>query len=293
MSERPESSVSNPLAEFLRASRARIRPDDVGLPDGGRRRRVPGLRREEVAQLANVSADYLARLEQGRVTTASPEVLDALADALGLDRDGREYLHSIAGPKQRPGSRTQTTSRVDPQTQRLLDSLYEVPAYVFGRRLDILAWNPLAAALFTDYGALPERHRNLLWLTFLDPGYRELNTDWARAAQECVAYLRMEARNYPSDQRLAELVGTLSVKDADFRTWWGGHLVTGATLRRKIYQHPLVGPLILDSQQFDVSGKSDQHLVVFTAEPDSSSHEALKLLAQWTNTPVAMGQSRM
>ncbi|MDG4808191.1 helix-turn-helix transcriptional regulator [Micromonospora sp. WMMD1120] len=279
--------MSNPLAEFLRASRARIRPDDVGLPGGGRRRRVPGLRREEVAQLANVSADYLARLEQGRVTTASPEVLDALADALGLDRDGREYLHSIAGPKQRPGSRTQTTSRVDPQTQRLLDSLYEVPAYVFGRRLDILAWNPLAAALFTDYGALPERHRNLVWLTFLDPGYRELNTDWARAAQECVAYLRMEARNYPSDQRLAELVGTLSVKDANFRTWWGGHLVTGATLRRKIYQHPLVGPLTLDSQQFDVSGKSDQHLVVFTAEPDSPSHEALKLLAQWANAPVA------
>ncbi|MDG4779508.1 helix-turn-helix transcriptional regulator [Micromonospora sp. WMMD961] len=287
MSKRPASSVSNPLAEFLRASRARIQPDDVGLPGGGRRRRVPGLRREEVAQLANVSADYLARLEQGRVTTASPEVLDALADALGLDRDGREYLHSIAGPKQRPGSRTQTTSRVDPQTQRLLDSLYEIPAYVFGRRLDILAWNPLAAALFTDYGALPERHRNLVWLTFLDPGYRELNTDWARAAQECVAYLRMEARNYPSDQRLAELVGTLCVKDADFRAWWGGHLVTGATLRRKIYQHPLVGPLALDSQQFDVSGKSDQHLVVFTAEPDSPSHEALKLLAQWANTPVA------
>lgn len=287
MSKRPESSVSNPLAEFLRASRARIRPDDVGLPDGGRRRRVPGLRREEVAQLANVSADYLARLEQGRVTSASPEVLDALADALGLDRDGREYLHSIAGPKQRPGSRTQTTSRVDPQTQRLLDSLYEVPAYVFGRRLDILAWNRLAAALFTDYGALPERHRNLIWLTFLDPGYRVLNADWARAAQECVAYLRMEARNYPSDQRLAELVGTLSVRDADFRTWWGGHLVTGAALRRKSYQHPLVGPLTLDSQQFDVSGKSDQHLVVFTAEPDSSSHEALKLLAQWANTPVA------
>ncbi|MEU7849294.1 helix-turn-helix transcriptional regulator [Micromonospora parva] len=287
MSKRPESSVSNPLAEFLRASRARIRPDDVGLPGGGRQRRVPGLRREEVAQLANVSADYLARLEQGRVTTASPEVLDALADALGLDRDGREYLHSIAGPKQRPGSRTQTTSRVDPQTQRLLDSLYEVPAYVFGRRLDILAWNPLAAALFTDYGALPERHRNLLWLTFLDSGYRELNTDWARAAQECVSYLRMEARNYPNDQRLAELVGTLSVKDADFRTWWGSQQVTGAALRRKIYQHPLVGPLTLDSQQFDVSGKSDQHLVVFTAEPDSPSHEALKLLAQWANTPVA------
>ncbi|MEU5959749.1 hypothetical protein ABZ777_00915 [Micromonospora parva] len=196
-------------------------------------------------------------------------------------------MHSIAGPKQRPGSRTQTTSRVDPQTQRLLDSLYEVPAYVFGRRLDILAWNPLAAALFTDYGALPERHRNLIWLTFLDPDYRVMNTDWARVAQECVAHLRMEARNYPSDQRLAELVGTLSVKDADFRTWWGSQQVTGAALRRKIYQHPLVGPLTLDSQQFDVSGKPDQHLVVFTAEPDSSSHEALKLLAQWANTPVA------
>ncbi|MEV6365658.1 helix-turn-helix transcriptional regulator [Micromonospora musae] len=287
MSKRPASSMSNPLAEFLRASRARIQPDDVGLPDRGRRRRVPGLRREEVAQLANVSADYLARLEQGRVTSASPEVLDALADALGLDRDGREYLHSIAGAKQRPGFRTQTTSRVDPQTQRLLDSLYEVPAYVFGRRLDILAWNPLAAALFTDYGALPERHRNLIWLTFLDPDYRVMNTDWARAAQECVAYLRMEARNYPSDQRLTELVGTLSVKDTDFRTWWGSQQVTGAALRRKIYQHPLVGPLTLDSQQFDVSGKSDQHLVVFTAEPDSPSHEALKLLAQWANTPVA------
>lgn len=275
---------STPLAQFLRASRARIRPQDIGVPDDGRQRRVPGLRREEVAQLANLSVDYLTRLEQGRVTSASPAILDALADALGLDPAGREYLHSIAEPGRRAPSRTET---VEPATYRLLDNLYEIPALVFGPRLDILAWNRLAAALFVDYDAVPEEDRNLIRLTFLDPAYRRLYDDWPRAARECVAYLRMEARNFPDDKRLAELVGELAAEDPDFRTWWNSHQVAGSTLRRKSYRHPLVGPLTLDAQQLDVNGRSDQHLVVYTAEPDSPSHDALHLLAQWANSPLA------
>lgn len=271
------------LAEFLRASRARVQPHEAGLVDDGHLRRVAGLRREEVAQLANISVDYLARLEQGRVTSVSAGVLHALADALGLTPDGREYLVAIAADAGAKGSRP-ATHRVRPQTQQLLDSMSNVPAILLGRRLEVLAWNRMGAALLADFSALPPAHRNLIWLTFLDPGYRALLRDWETVARNCVAYLRMDARRYPNDSRLAGLVGELSVKDDDFRTWWGSHTVRAPGHRRKHYRHPLVGEITLDSQQLRLDEEPDQYVVAYTARPGTADEEALRFLSAWAES---------
>ncbi|GGJ34703.1 hypothetical protein GCM10010121_052400 [Streptomyces brasiliensis] len=207
------------LGEYLRACRARLSPDQLGLPTSGHRR-VPGLRREELASLAGVSVDYIVRLEQGRVKSASTTILTALARALELRPDEEEYLlrcaaeAGISGGARPAEKRSQQVSRA---TRVLLDSMVNIPALVLGRRMDILAWNSLSAALFTDYSKQPARRRNHIWLTFLDPEVRGRYANWERVAQECVAYLRMDAGRYPNDPELARLVGELSVKDPDFR----------------------------------------------------------------------------
>lgn len=269
------------LGDYLRACRARIQPQDKGFPEDGRRRRVRGLRREELAQLAGVSVDYLVRLEQGRTNNVSRAVLDALARALDLQPDEHDYLLRIAGPIQR-GT---ISPRVRPQTQRLLDSLHEVPAVVIDRRMDVLAWNPLGAALFADFATLPAAQRNLVWLAFLDPRGRALYSDWEKVAQECVAYLRMDAARYPDDPRLSALVGELSVKDPDFRRWWADHKVRAQESGRKGFRHPVAGEFVLDFQTLTI--QEDQKVLVYTAEPDSRSQEALRFLAGWTHAPSA------
>jgi transcriptional regulator with XRE-family HTH domain len=268
------------LAEFLRASRARVQPHEAGLVDDGHLRRVAGLRREEVAQLASISVDYLARLEQGRVTSVSAGVLHALADALGLSTGAREYLAAIAADAGAKRSRP-ATHRVRPQTQQLLDSMSNVPAILLGRRLDVLAWNRMGAALLADFTAMPLAHRNLIWMTFLDPGYRERLHDWEPVARNCVAYLRMDARRYPNDTRLAALIGELSVKDDDFRVWWGSHTVRAAGHRRKQYHHPVAGDITLDSQQLRLDDEPDQYVVAYTARPGTADEEALRFLSAW------------
>ncbi|MDO9407815.1 helix-turn-helix domain-containing protein [Patulibacter sp.] len=275
------------LAEFLRASRARVEPGDVGLPDDGRPRRVPGLRREEVAQLANVSVDYVVRLEQGRSTGVSRQVLDALADALVLDDAGRDYLLTVAGP---PPRRRGTTApqAVPAPTLRVLDALGDTPAMILGPCSDVLAWNRMAAALITDFGALPPEHRNMVRLAFLDPAFRSLYGDWSRVAQDCVAALRMEAGRNPDDARVTALVGELSVKDTDFRRWWGDHRVRGSNQRRKQYVHPVAGPMILDVQRFALLERPDLMLVSYTAAADTEAEAALRFLAGWApRGPVA------
>jgi transcriptional regulator with XRE-family HTH domain len=266
------------LGTFLKARRAELRPRDVGLPEIGGQRRVPGLRREEVAQLAAISVDYYTRLEQGRVA-ASAGVLATLARALGLDDDQRAYLASLAGqPAGHPRRRPQP---VRPPMRRILEQLTETPAMVLGRRTDILAWNPMAAALFTDFARFPPHQRNYVRLLFLDPGVRQLQADWAAAARTAVAALRMEAASEPDDPRLAALVGELSVRDAGFRTWWAGQLVTSASYGVKRYRHPVVGDLTLDCDTWSCPDGSDQRLMVLTAEPGTASHEALRILASW------------
>lgn len=191
----------NELGEFLKARRAELTPARVGLPDSGTLRRVPGLRREEVAQLAAISTDYYTRVEQGRLQASTP-VLTTLARALQLDEDQTAYVLGLA-TKRRSRTPRQATQRVRPQLQRLLDQLTDAPALVLGRHMDILAWNSLAAALIKDFDALPRPECNYLRLAFIDPDVRRLFTDWETTARTCVAYLRMDAMQYPDDPRLA------------------------------------------------------------------------------------------
>jgi len=269
------------LGHFLRARRAALDPQHVGLPDDGRLRRVPGLRREELAQLAHVSIDYVVRLEQGRTRRVSRPVLDALADALRLAPDERAYLFTVADVTQATPARRPGKQQVDRRLLQLLDAMHDIPAMVLNHRMDVLAWNRGAAALLTDFAALPPAERNLIRLTFLDEAYRSLYADWPRAARECVAVLRMEAGRNPDDQALSALVGELTVRDPDFRAWWGSHQVRGPRQLTKTYHHPVIGTVTLDVQQFSVDTQPDQQLVAYTAPPGSPSHEALRFLLQW------------
>lgn len=277
------SSVSGDpkaLGAYLKTRRAGLEPAQVGLPDPGTPRRVPGLRREEVARLAAISTDYYTRIEQGRMQASVP-VLDALARVLRLTDDQRGYLFDLAGrpsaePTAPPGERT-----VTPYTRRLIDQLSGAPAVVLSDVLDVLAWNPLAAALLTDFGRLPEEDRNYVWLVFNDPAMRTLYGDWAGGARACLSYLRMNTSRCPDDPRLRRLVDRLSA-DADFRHWWGAHEVAVQGNGNKEFRHPLVGTLILDWDTLASPVTPGQHVVVWSAQPGSPSEEALRRLAELT-----------
>ena len=238
--------------------------------------------------LAGVSVDYIVRLEQGRAKSASPEILHALAQALDLRPDEEEYLLRSAVEATRSPSSTKTTlpraQRVSTATQVLLDSMTAVPALVLGRRMDIIGWNALGAALFTDFGALAPQHRNHIRLAFLDERIRSLYRDWEKVARECVAYLRMDAGRYPEDPALARLIGDLSMKDDDFRHWWSTHRVRAQRSGRKEFLHPTAGELSLDFQVLDVRGAQEHTLLVYTAEPHSRSAQALTFLSGWAET---------
>ncbi|MBN0045362.1 helix-turn-helix domain-containing protein [Streptomyces actuosus] len=269
------------LSEFLRTRRARLKPQDVGLPDFGRHRRVPGLRREELAQLAGVSVAYYTRLEQGNGRNVSAEVLDAIARALRLTDAEHAHLTHLAKPKQhkkKPPARQQQVRSALPQ---LLDAMDGVPAYVVGRRSEILAWNRMAAAVFGDWAQLPAEERNWARLVFLRPEYRDLFVDWEQKAIDIVAVLRMDAGCYPDDPRLSALVGELSVKSEDFRRLWATHDVKDKNHGLKRLRHPLVGELSLHFESLKLTDGSDQSLVTYHAEPGSASAEALRLLASW------------
>lgn len=268
------------LGAFLKARRSQLTPRDVGLPEGGTPRRVVGLRREEVAQLAAISTDYYTRLEQGRID-ASASVLASLARVLSLDGDQRTYLYELAGknPSTRPRRRSQ--QKVRPHLQRLLDHLNDTPAMVMTPIMDILAWNPLAAALMIDFGQIPERERNFLRLLFTDRRMRELYPDWEGLARACVAYVHMEAAESPGDLRLATLVGELSLQDENFRQWWAGHNVAIKRRGARTYNHPVVGEITLDWDTLSYYPDPDQQLIVYTAEPGSHSEHALRKLAAW------------
>ncbi|MEV7777596.1 helix-turn-helix transcriptional regulator [Kitasatospora sp. NPDC088351] len=284
-------STAISLSEFLRTRRARLRPEDVALPDFGGRRRVAGLRREELAQLAGVSVDYYTRLEQGRVGNPSDAVLDALARALLLEPDEARHLHRLARPRpaRRAGRTPSAPQRVRPMLARLLAELSDVPAMVMGRRMDVLAWNQAAVSLFGDYGALAPAERNIPRITFLDPASRELYADWTACARENVAFLHLEAGRRPDDPRLAELIGELSMRSADFRRWWAEHPVQDKTSGRKRFRHPLVGELDLVYDTLRPADDPDQALITYAAEPGTPSDDALRLLLSWAAAPEVPG----
>jgi transcriptional regulator with XRE-family HTH domain len=270
------------LSEFLRSRRALLRPQDLALPDFGTRR-VAGLRREEISQLSGVSVDYYTRMEQGRVRHPSRTVLDALAGALQLDGDETEHLYRLAdsqaggsGPGQaRP-------QRVRPMLQRLLEELTDVPAMVMGRRMDVLAWNPAAAALMGDYGMMAPAERNIAWLTFLHPASRRLYADWTACARENVAFLHLDAGRHPGDPRLGQLIGELSMRSEDFRRWWAEHPVQDKTSGLKGFHHPVVGDLELSYETLRAADDPDQALITYAAEPGTTSHDALRMLLSWS-----------
>jgi transcriptional regulator with XRE-family HTH domain len=267
------------LGAFLRARRSELSPSDVDLPEGGTQRRVAGLRREEVAQLAAISADYYTRLEQGRIHPSAP-VLASLARVLRLDDDQRTYMNELAGNPATARSRRRAPQKVKPYMQRVLDRV-DAPAIVMTPTHDILAWNRLAAALMLDFSEVPERERNFMRLLFTDPRLRSLYPDWEGLARAVVSYMRMEAARKPDDPRLAELVGDLSIRDAQFRQWWAGTHVAVKRRGTRTYNHPVVGEITLDWDALTSDAEPDQQLVVYTAEPGSRSERALRELAAW------------
>lgn len=275
------------LSEFLRSRRARLKPGDVGLPDFGRHRRVPGLRREELAQLAGVSVAYYTRLEQGNGQNVSTEVLDSIARALRLTDAEQQHLTHLAKPtatkKKKAGAGRQAAVR--PQLRHLIDSMDAVPAYVLGRRLDLLVWNRMAAALIGDFVDLPAEERNFARHIFLDPTARERYVEWEDKAAEVVGVLRLCAGCYPDDPLLTALVGELSVKSDEFRTLWAAHTVRQKGHGTKRLHHPLVGDMTLSYETLKLPEEHDLSLVTYYAEPGSPSADSLRLLASWAAAP--------
>ncbi|WP_405594269.1 helix-turn-helix transcriptional regulator [Streptomyces sp. NBC_01092] len=271
----------NALGDFLRARRSQLRPEDTGLPASGRRR-VPGLRREEVATLAGVSTDYYTRLEQGRERRPSQQILEAVARALHLDDEAVAHLFCVATPSTRRTRRAPRRERVSPHLRRLLQTWSDTPAFVLGHALDVLAHNRLAGALYADFAHCD----NLLRMTFLDPAAHGFHRDWDRAAASCVAALRQSAGIDPDDPRLREIVGELSLKSADFRVLWARHDVRGKTREAKLFHHAQVGDLELHYEAFTVNSAPTQQLVVYQAQPTSTSADALALLGSLSAGPV-------
>jgi transcriptional regulator with XRE-family HTH domain len=278
MDNPPAPPRGNNLGDFLRARRGALDPRRAGLPDDGRLRRVSGLRREELSQLANVSVDYIVRLEQGRTRRVSRPVLEALADALQLSTDDRAYLETLAEVARTTRRRASAKPDVADPLRQLLEDMHGIPAMVVYRRMHVLAWNPGIAALLTDFGALPPQDRNLVRLMFLNDAFRALYADWPQAARDCVAILRMEAGLHPDDPELIALVGELSIRDEDFRAWWTTHPVHGLGPVTRTFNHPVAGTLTLDVHQLSIN--PDVLIAAYTAPRDSPSREALRVLLQ-------------
>ncbi|KND37618.1 helix-turn-helix transcriptional regulator [Streptomyces acidiscabies] len=278
MDNRDEASA------FLRSRRAKITPEQAGLSVYGQRR-VPGLRRGEVAMLAGVSVEYYTRLERGNLGGVSDSVLDALARALRLDDTERDHLHVLAraanaGPprvRRRP-----KTPTVRPSVLRIIEGLHDQPAYVRNNRLDILAANPLARALHHE--ALEQDPANNARYVFLDPRATRFYPDWERVARDGVGALRVAVAKDPYDRELSNLIGELSIRSDAFRTLWGAHDVHVFAEGTKRFHHPAVGDMELVHESLDLPGEEGLCITVYSADPDTPAADALKLLATWTAT---------
>ncbi|ACU37007.1 helix-turn-helix transcriptional regulator [Actinosynnema mirum] len=276
------------VSAFLRSRRARISPEDTGLPVHGRRR-VPGLRRGEVAMLAGVSVEYYTRLERGNLKGVSDAVLDALCLALRLDDTERMHLHDLAraaGPQPRQRARA-GKGVVRPGVLRIIDGMPGLPAFVKNARLDVLAANALGRALFSPMHEDPSCGANTARFAFLSPAARTFYLDWERVSREAVGVLRVAAGKNPHDRELSNLIGELSTRSDAFRVMWGSQVVHVHNRGVKRFRHPVVGELELDHETLDLSAGDGLGVVVYSAPPASAAEDGLKLLATWaaTTTP--------
>ena len=277
------------IREFLISRRERLTPAEAGLPDFGGRRRVKGLRREEVALLAGMSTEYYVRLERGNGAGVSEAILDSISRALQLDEAEHAHLYDLvraanqgAHPARRRGpSRPQ---QVRPGVQQLIDTMRDVPVYVQNGRLDAVATNRLGAALYSEMFVLPQRPVNAARFTFLDPRARTFYRDWASNAHQIVALLRAEAGRAPYDRILTDLVGELATRSEEFRILWASHDVRVHRTGTKQVHHPVVGDLDLTFEAMDLTSEPGLQLLAFTAAPGSASQDGLQLLATWAAT---------
>ena len=277
------------IREFLTSRRARLTPEQAGLPIFGTgARRVQGLRREEVALLAGVSVDYYTRLERGNVTGVSETVLEALARALRLDETERRHLHDLARATHvaTPRRRRRPRHQLRPAVQQLLDAMTTVPAFVRNGRLDILGVNSLGRALYSQHFDSHAQPTNTARFIFLDDRSASFYSDWDTVAADVVAILRAEAGRDPYDRELSDLVGELSTRSELFRTLWAAHNVRTHDTGVKRMQHPLVGELVLSYESMELVADPGLSMWVYSAEPASKSQQALNLLASWSATPV-------
>ena len=279
--------VRGEIRQFLTTRRARITPAQAGLPNYGGKRRVPGLRREEVALLAGISIEYYTRLERGDTRGVSPDVLDGIARALRLDDVERAHLVDLVrtANARRPARRRPTQRRVRPSVQHLLDSMTGTAAFVRNGRLDILSANQLGYALYSPAFLDPVRPVNLARFIFLDRRSTEFYRDWDGIAHAAAGNLRAEAGRDPCDRALSDLVGELSTRSQEFRVRWAAHDVKYYRSGVQPFHHPLVGELTLNYDVLEIPADPGQTIVAYTAEPDSPSRQALDLLASWTSTP--------
>jgi transcriptional regulator with XRE-family HTH domain len=277
------------LGDFLRARRGRLRPQDLGLVPGGRRK-VTGLRREELALLAGLSTDYYQRMEQGREVRPSDDILDALAGALNLDADERRHLFTLARSARRPVPAVRRDPEVVPDSTRRLLRVLNTPALVLGRHLDLLAWNDPAEALLGDPGTYPPDRLNMLLMMFDDErtGDRQC-PDWEIQALEYIGMMRAAVATDPTHPRATAIVGELSIRSAEFRRLWARHDVRESVSGSKTFRIPGLGDLVLDWDTHPLPGNPGPVMLVFTAEPGSADADRLQLLASLHATRSARG----
>ena len=279
------------LADFLRHRREVLKPEDQGLPNGGRRR-TPGLRREEVAQLAGVGATWYTWLEQGRDVRASLEVLEALARALRLNQAERSHLIMLGRGEEAPPCKS-PVERLSPTLRRLIENLGPNPAFIIGRRWDYLAWNDAAVALLGDLGAIPRAARNHAWLTFTDPARREMFTDWERSSRTLVAKFRADSARHLGDPAFESLITALRRSSPEFARAWERHEVSRSGEGRKDLRHPLVGMMSFSHAVFHPAEKLDQRLVLYSPLPDNETAAKLaRLMSSRTTSAAPVRASR-